>query len=190
MSTALLNTPQVEEEVIVSALESIPEHIRRHIRDITATSGLENNEESVEKIAGGWLEKLRLFDDRTVGLEMEEVDSLPEDNTDAVLALTWSGSLVSIGPDREGSGRVEYTSIGLRAVVPESAVSEEAVLDGPIEIDRSISFLTGPVRNTSPIHKIAVCSSRLDNEEQQEAVNSATQVLKDEFVAVNRTIIL
>ncbi|KKK73521.1 hypothetical protein LCGC14_2892980, partial [marine sediment metagenome] len=36
-------------------LDKIPENIQDHIREITKTSGLPPDEESVEKIAKGWL---------------------------------------------------------------------------------------------------------------------------------------
>ena len=189
MSQVLAQVP-VEEEILESNLDRIPENIRDHIREITSTSGLEDNMESVEKIAESWLEKEKLFEEQMHLMDMEEVESLDRESPDGALAMTWSGSLVNIGPLKEESRNVEYSSIGLRADVPESAICDNSIIKSEVSKDSGIEFEKGPVQATSPIHKIAICRGELKAEEQEEKINSATQVLKDEFVNVNRTIVL
>lgn len=189
MSQVLAEVPVVE-EILESNLDRIPENIRGHIREITNTSGLEESEESVEKIAESWLEKEKIFEEQMSLMDMEEVECLDGDSPDGALAMTWSGSLVNIGPLKEETRNVEYSSIGLRSDVPESATCEDSRISSSISRDSGIEFTKGPVQATSPIHKIAICRGNLEAEEQEERINSATQVLKDEFVNVNRTIVL
>jgi hypothetical protein len=169
--------------------DQLPEMIKDHVQEITKTSGLPPGEESVEKIAKGWLEKRQVFEDFTKQFQMEEVESCEGDDERASLALTYSGSLVKIGPLVDGVRKVQYTSIGLRSDVPDVADKEGSIIDGDISVDESIKFEVGPVKNTSPILKIAVVSGQLSIEEQEEKVTEATQIITDEFAEVNRTII-
>jgi len=198
MSQMLVKEPKEEtllsellvEEPAEKFLEQIPEHIHAHIRDITRTSGLENSDESVETIARAWIEKKNVFEEQIDAMDMEEIDELASDCPDGALALTYSGSLVNIGPMKDEGRIVEYTSIGLRADVPESAEADGSILASDVKTDNSIEFDVGPVQATSPIYKIAVCKGDLDADSQEEKINSATRVLKDEFVNVNKTIVL
>jgi hypothetical protein len=96
---------------------------------------------------------------------------------------------VKLGPSVEGVRKVQYTSIGLRSDVPDVADREGSIVDGGIVVDESIKFEVGPVKNTSPILKIAVVSDQLSIEEQEEKVSEATQIITDEFAEVNKTII-
>ena len=42
--------------------DQVPGNIHEHIQDITKTSGLEDNEESWEKMAQAWIEKRDTFE--------------------------------------------------------------------------------------------------------------------------------
>ena len=123
-------------------------------------------------------------------LSMEETDRLDDEDERGFLALTYSGSLLTVGPLNDGKRSAEYTSIGLRQDVPDSAESEDARLDGPVEVDGVVSFAEGPVKNTSPVYKVAVFSESIDAEEQEHQLSMATQVLTEEFVDVNKTLML
>lgn len=171
-------------------LDQVPEGIQQHIRDITKTSGLEDTEESVEKMAQGWLEKKSIFEEKIASMDMEEIEMLEKDREDGVLCMTASGSLVNVGPLVEGGRRVEYTSIGIRADVPPAAEKEGSVLAGDIKVGQSIEFEVGPVKSTSELFKIAICKGDLSAEEQGEKITQATQVLQDEFVKVNKTVVI
>ena len=171
-------------------LVQIPENIHTHIREITKTSGLEESEESVDKIAESWLEKKKVFEDQIQTMEMVEVDLLDHNSIDGALALTYSGSLINIGPKKDEERTIEYTSIGLRSDVPQSAMNDASILSGDVKVDECLEFEVGPVQTTSPIYKIAVCMGDLDVDDQEELINNTTQLLKEEFVNVNKTIVL
>jgi hypothetical protein len=171
-------------------LDQIPENIRTHVREITRSSGLPDNEESVERIAEGWLEKKRHFEEQIAKFSMEEVERIEEDDDRGFLVLTYSGSLLTIGPVVGGTRNAEYTSIGLRHDVPESAANEDSRLDGPVEVDSTATFAVGPIKASSPIFKVAVFTEPMEAEEQEEQLTNATQILAEEFVDVNKTIML
>lgn len=169
--------------------DQLPDAIKDHVQEITKTSGLPPGEESVEKISRGWLEKRQVFEDFTSQFQMQEVESFDKDDERAVLALTYSGSLVKIGPLVEGVRKVQYTSIGLRSDVPDVADREGSILADSIALDEPIQFEIGPVKHTSAILKISVMSGQLSIEEQESQISEATQLIADGFTEVNRTII-
>lgn len=171
-------------------LDQIPENIQEHIREITKTSGLPNTDESVESIAQGWLEKKTNFEDEIHNQGMDEVDYLDKEDERASLLMTYSGSLLSIGPGGDSGRKVTYASIGLRKDVPQMAEKAGAMLENDIQVDDCVNFKAGPIKSSSPIYKIAVCKENLPAEEQEEKVNQATMVLAEEFVDVNKTLLL
>jgi hypothetical protein len=167
-------------------LDQIPSEIRDHIRQITKSSGLPDNEESVEMIAKGWLEKKELFENQLAEMNMEEVEELDQEDEQGCLAMTYSGSLLNIGPVREEGRNVQYTSIGLRQDVPEAAGKEDSRLSSDVRVGEPVSFSPGPIQSSSPIFKIAVTTGDLAPEEQEEQITKATMILAEGFVEVNK----
>ena len=170
-------------------LDRVPEHIQAHIRKITATSGLPDTDESIDLIAQAWIEKRDTFESRLTEFAMEEWDEFAREEERGAIVLTYSGSLVTLGPLLEGERNAEYTSIGLRHDVPDSAVESGSVLEDDIWIDEPVSFTRGPVQKSSAVFKIAVHREELPPEEEQEKLSEATQVLSNDFVEVNKTIV-
>ena len=113
-------------------LDQIPSEVQDHIRQITKSSGLPDNEESVEMIAKGWLEKKELFENQLADMNMAEVEELDQEDEQGCLAMTYSGSLLNIGPIIEEGRTVQYASIGLRQDVPETASKEDSQLGSDV----------------------------------------------------------
>ena len=170
-------------------LDQIPEDIQDHIKDITKTSGLPDNDESIEMIAQAWLEKKNVFEEKIEEMNMEELDSFDKEDERGAIVLTYSGSIVNVGPMVDDVRNVEYTSIGIRSDVPDSANNDKSKLGGDINIDETIEFEVGPVKSTSQIFKIAVCKGDLSADEQEEKLKETTVILSDEFAKINSTII-
>lgn len=168
----------------------IPENIQGHIRDITKSSGLDESEESVEKMAEAWLEKKGIFETKIKVLGMEELSHLDMDDEKGVIALTYSGSLINVGPLVDGRRTVMYMSIGIRGDVPDSVKGSNGKLARDINIDEEIEFASGPIKSTSAIYKIAACKGNLIAYEQEKTLTKATQIITEEFTAVNKTILL
>ena len=167
-------------------LDLIPMEIQSHIREITHSSGLPDTEESVDLIAEGWLEKKERFERLIARLRMEEVDILEVGDERGGLVMTYSGSLLSIGPIRNGSRTAQYASIGLRRDVPETARKDGSQLKDDARVGSPVTFTVGPITSSSPVFKIALTSENLDLQAQEEQVTQATQALTREFVTVNR----
>jgi hypothetical protein len=52
-----------------------------------------------------------------------------------------------------------------------------------------VEFEIGPVKSTSQVFKIAVLTEKLPLLEEEQKIQEATQVIAEEFVEVNKTII-
>ena len=167
-------------------LDLIPVEIQDHIRQITKTSGLPDTEDSVDMIAQGWLEKRERFEKLLARMSMEEVDLLERTDPHGCLAMTYSGSLINIGPLREGGRTVQYASIGLRQDVPEVAAQEGSELGADVVEGAPVTFAKGPIKSSSPVLTIAVTSEEMDLEEQEKQITKATQILTKQFVDVNK----
>ena len=174
----------------MSAFESLSHTIQDHVHQIAKTSGLPSDQESVEKLAAAWLQKKEAFEQAITESGLEEASFFDAAETGGALALTYSGSLVTIGPLSDGARRCDYASIGLRTDVPESATEDASELAADIETDRPAVFARGPVKSTSPIFKIAVAAEKMEPEEEQEMLTQVTQAVAEDFVKVNRTVIL
>ena len=171
-------------------LEQIPENIRSHVKQLAKTAGLPDTEESVEAIAQGWLEKRDSFEEQVQSQGMEEVEYLEKDDERGCLVLTYSGSLLNVGPLVDDVRKAEYTSIGLRQDVPEAASKENSQLAADIRVDEEVAFSAGPIKQSSPVFKIAVPKEEMAAEEQEDLLSQVTQILTEEFVEVNKTIML
>jgi len=167
-------------------LDQVPVEIQSHIREITKSSGLPDTDESVDLIAEGWLEKKERFERITERMRMEEADILEASDERGCLVMTYSGSLLNIGPLREQGRNVQYAAIGLRSDVPKAAQKEGSQLKEDARVGAPVSFSVGPITSSSPVFKIALTSDDLDLEAQEQQVTQATQILTREFVTVNR----
>ena len=167
-------------------LHEIPETIISHLRDVSATFGLPNDEETMERLTEGWLEKKEAFEDKMIEMGMDEVGNLDHNDDRAALVLTFSGSLISIGPVQDGYRNVEYTSIGLRHDVPDSLNIEKTQVVKDLEVGKSVEFANCPLKNTSPVFKIVVCPESLTAPEQEEMLKEAATVIVDTFVDMNK----
>jgi len=170
-------------------LNQLPPEIQVHIKGITKSAGLPDNEESYEKMAQGWVEKKKIFEEQIAASDMVEIETLSADDEKGGVALTYSGSLVLIGPLVDGFRKAAYNSIGVRKNVPDSMVRENSKLATDIQIDSPIEFEMGPVKSTSSIFKIAVCKDDIEAEEQEEKISEVTVIMTNEFVDVNKALV-
>ena len=168
----------------------IPENIVKHLEVVIKTFGLESDEETMGRLINGWLEKEEAFKEQMFNMGMDEVGVFNRDDERAALALTYSGSLLTIGPLVEGERKVDYTSIGFRQDVPETLTKEGSSLAEDVMIDKGIVFNGGPIKQTSPIFKIVVCPESFSTEEQEDLIEQATTMIIDSFAEINSDTIL
>lgn len=164
--------------------------IRAHLQGLIRSSGLPETEESLDEMARVWFEKKDMFEAQIKALDMRELDRFSADDPRGALLLTWSGSLLSLGPsgsDRPGR-RTEYASIELRTDVPHLAMSEQGELESDLSLGEAAKLRAGPVSSTSALLKIAACDPTVPAEEQEKRIREATIFLTNGFVRINRTV--
>jgi hypothetical protein len=171
------------------ASEALSEKIRLHIHQLVKTAGLPDTEESIESLERGWEEKLEAFEKQVEDRDMEIVEKFEAEDERGALLMTYSGSLITLGPKDETGRFIAYRSIGVRNDVPEAAEAEGTDLAGDVINDEGANFTSGPIKKSSPIFKIAVIVEEMEDEEQEEMLAEMTEMLTDDFIEVNKTII-
>ncbi|MFO7781021.1 MAG: HU family DNA-binding protein, partial [Spirochaetia bacterium] len=189
----------------MTRFEDLPERIQRHLQSITESSGLPPGEDSLARITANWIEKRNLFEEQTELLDMRDIEELPPDDDRGVLVLTYSGSLLSLGPTAgggAGSGgepagggaspaagrRFEYASIPLRADVPSLVREDDVRLEGPIRRDVPARFSNCSIEQSSPVLRAVACSPEVSAADQERRIREATIFLTNGFVKLNRTL--
>ncbi len=168
-------------------IEKLPEAVQAHLLHLIRSSALPDTPEFRSRLAGIWNRKCTLFEQQINYLEMELVDKVDTNESMAMIILTYSGSIISIGPLKE-TRDVEYASIHLRADVPKSVVVTETNIDGELLRDKPVCFKTGAIKKTSPAFMIAVCDSNLDPSVQSERIREAMIYLTNGFLKINQSI--
>jgi len=174
---------------MATALEQLPPNIQVHVKSLTKNAGLSDTEESYEKLAQGWLDKKNAFEKDVREQGMKEVDSLAKDAQKGAVALTYSGSLVLIGPLIDGVRKGGYNSIGIRKDVPKTILKEDSKLAADIQVDQVLKFEVGPVQSTSAIFKIAVCEEEMEALVEEEKISEVTIIVTNNFVDINQALV-
>jgi nucleoid DNA-binding protein len=164
--------------------------IRSHLNGLIRSSGLPETQESLEEMARVWFEKKAMFEGQVKALDMRELERFSADDPRGALLLTWSGSLLSMGPRKaEGDGRaMEYASIDLRIDVPHLAKSDGGSVDGDLATGEVATLRGGPIAHTSPLLSIVACDPAVPPEEQEKRIREATIFLTNGFIRINRTV--
>ncbi|MFP4374921.1 MAG: HU family DNA-binding protein [Spirochaetaceae bacterium] len=192
----------------MTRFEDLPERIQRHLQSVTESSGLPPGEDSLARITANWIEKRDLFEQQAELLEMRDIEELSPDDGRGVLVLTYSGSLLSLGPaagagagggqPAGGTGdggespaagrRFEYASIPLRADVPSLVRADDVRLEGPIRRDVPARFSNCSIEQTSPVLRAVACAPEVSAADQERRIREATIFLTNGFVKLNRTL--
>lgn len=173
----------------MKAFNTLSAEIQDHLKQIAKTAGLPLNEDSYERMAAAWLEKQALYEKALEGNKLVETAFFGRAEEKGALVLTWSGSLLNIGPLVGGIRRCEYTSIGLRSDVPPAAAEDESELSADIEADEPVQFTKGPIKTSSLVYKVAVAADELEPEAEGALLTQVSQELAEDFAEVNKTII-
>jgi nucleoid DNA-binding protein len=164
--------------------------IKAHLHGLLVSSGLPDTEDALEEMTRVWFEKKDMFEAQVRALDMLQLDRFPAEDPRGALLLTWSGSLLSLGPAGTGRAgrRMEYASIELRTDVPHLAVADSGELEADLSIGAPARLRTGPVSATSALLTIAACDPAVTAEEQEKRIREATIYLTNGFVRINRTV--
>jgi|GEM_PF-255747 len=179
-----------------SAYSRLPAEIRAQIDALAEGPDTPRLPDIKEKLAANWQGKFDLFVSQVRLLGMEELEALEEGDGRGFLAMTYSGSILSVGPAQEeessrglpGSRWVEYVPIKIRLDVPEIASGYGAVIVGAATRGSSLRFDGGPVKSTSSVYRIAACSADVPPDEQDKRIREAAIFLTHGFIKMNRTL--
>jgi nucleoid DNA-binding protein len=164
--------------------------IRTHLQGLLRSSGLPDTPERLEEVTRIWFEKKDMFEGQTAALDMQQLTRLSADDPRGALLLTWSGSLLSMGPAVKGrvGRKMEYASIELRTDVPHLAVAEDGQVETGLAVGEAATLRGGPIASTSALLTIAACDPSVTAEEQEKRIREATIFLTNGFVKINRTV--
>ena len=169
---------------------SLAPAILSHLDGLIRTSGLPQTAESREKMARMWSEKKSMFEGQVRALDMRECERFSADDHRGALVLTWSGSLLSMGPPQDGSGGrvMEYSSIEMRTDVPRLAHAANGAVVSDLILGERAVLREGPIASTSALLKIAACDPEVPAAEQEKRIREATIFLTNGFVRINRSV--
>ncbi|MBN2546776.1 MAG: hypothetical protein JXB50_13330 [Spirochaetes bacterium] len=155
--------------------KTIPDDVFNQLKGLLKNSKLEENEHNLYKIIESWLLKQALFNKITEHNDFKKTERFKKEDYSGCIAITLSGSILSIGPKIENKRKVIYTSIDIRKDVPKIVEEENAVLSTDIVIGEPANFSAGRIITTSEIY--SVC---LPNEDQIEeaTVNKIIEINK------------
>jgi len=138
-------------------LKKMPEELSTHITDIMKINDFDKDNSSKQLFIDSWLKKKALFDKIVEHHGFHIVPCLDKGFKEGIIAITYSGSLITLTPEDEAGNReLVYNSIGLRKDIVEKTVVKKAVISLPLEIHKSLAFEKGKIKKTSPILSIAV----------------------------------
>jgi nucleoid DNA-binding protein len=166
--------------------QNLPREIEEHLLKLMKSLELPDNEENFSRLHDAWIRKEGLFESQTGALEMETAEELPEGDGRGAILLTSSGSLLSLSPERKEGRWMEYASIPIRTDVPDILKGEKVTLASPPCLGKPLVLTDAPLKQTSPLYRIAVCREGTSAVEQEKRIREATIFLTNGFVRINK----
>jgi len=170
------------------AYDELPMEIRSQIESLLDAGGRTAPPEQKERYARIWKNKLELFSAQISNIGMDFVPLLGTGDKRGCILLTYSGSLVSVGPETAGKRWLEYASIKFRHDVPDFVQGSGIILPEDIRVDETAKFEGCALRQSSAIYRIAVCPDGTSPGDQDQRIREATIYLTNGFVKINRTL--
>ena len=167
-------------------LDKIPADVEEHLRALIKSCGITDNKKNFRRAVESWLAKRGLFDRVIEHGNFKRVQVYPKTEPNACLAMTLSGSLISLGPLVNNGRTVTYASIGMRTDVPEMREELNSELEGNIVLKKNLLFKKGPIKATSTIIDIAIISGNDDVDMQMARLRAANDIIINRFVDINR----
>ncbi len=172
----------------MAKFDELPESIRRHLVSLAEETDITPAETALERVTDNWLEKRRLYTEQTEALAMVAQTRFAADDRRGAMLLTYSGSLISIGPVGDSGRRLEYASIKLRTDVPGLLKGDDVGIAQEIVVDRPAVFESAPLARSSEVLSIVSFGPKVSAGEQSERLRQAMLFLTNGFVQANQTL--
>lgn len=171
-------------------MNDLPDGVKQHLAGLAQDLGREEDEAYLANLVAVWKRKASLFEDQARLLQLDVVDSVPSHDPRGALVLTYSGSLLSIGPATNRTlGRwLEYSSIKLRTEVPDVIADRGISMPKGITVGAPVEIGGSQVSRTSNAHSIAVCPAGLEEDEQDRRIRESTIYITNGFMKYNRSL--
>lgn len=166
--------------------DSLPIEVVYHLKNLIKNTGLPDDPKSFNRFMESWLIKRVQFDKIVEQGNYRKEKIFNTDDKNSCIAMTLSGSLVTLGPLTNGTRTATYTSIGMRTDVPMVKIKDKSVLGENIEINKAIVFEEGPVKSTSTIIDMAVMPLNPNNKNQAKELSDSNNLLIKKFLSINR----
>jgi len=176
--------------VKIVLFDDLPSEIRHQLDALLPSTGLNDSLESKNRLATVWNHKFDLFCSQISALDMDFTAKLDSSDQRGAIILTYSGSLISLGPHNDDGRWLEYASIKFRTDVPDIAHCKGVLLLNPLEQGLPAEFSGCPLKKTSALYRIAVCLEGTTPDEQQKRIREATIFLTNGFIHINQSLTL
>ncbi|MBN1649297.1 MAG: HU family DNA-binding protein [Spirochaetales bacterium] len=164
--------------------KTVKEHLVKLLEDLQPNPP----QELIDQAENAWLEKLDIFTSQCLLLKMVETHLFPADDKNGLLALTYSGSLVALYPEKNGR-KMEYASLKLRTDIPGFVNSEAAGLVRDVQQGAAIHLENSKIQHTSAVYKIMAFTDETEFSDQANRLNEAMIYLTGNFIKLNRSTI-
>lgn len=169
------------------SFSELPVQIQTHLRKLSEDLPVLPQDDVLELLGDIWEKKENLYIKQAEMIEMENVNEVSKDDPRGLLLLTYSGSLISIGPGSQ-TRWAEYSSIHLRTDVPKIIVDDSISLVSDPKVNMPLEFTGGKLKHTSAVFKIYVCKEGVPEKEQDKRIREATVYLTNGFMKINRSL--
>ena len=174
----------------MGSFKKLPKDVQVHLQSLAGISELTSTPAFQDMLADSWNRKEKIFTDQVNSYGMKIEHHLCSDEKRAFLVLTYSGSILGVGPaDTGGFRQVIYASIGIRKDVPETLKENKMKLKKVVDLDKNVEFSGGALKKSSPAYKIAVMPEEMRAFDQTRQIEKAADAITREFVTINNTLI-
>jgi nucleoid DNA-binding protein len=173
----------------MSLFDDLPDRVQSQLRALSESSESGSGGESLSRLAENWVTKRRLFEEQISALHMRRISDEGFTAEGALILLTYSGSLVFLGPaDEDGRRSFEYASIRLRTDVPGLVTASGVRLAASPSVDQALVLQDCPVERTSEVFEVAGFDQSLSLAEQARRLREAAIFLTNGFLKANHTL--
>ena len=175
-------------------INDLPEAIRKHLLGLAREQGRLEDHDYLQTMTDVWYQKEELFRQQVKAVKLELVDSVSNKDTRGMMVLSYSGSILCIGPvfltstNINFSRWIEYSSIKFRTEVPDIIMEKTATLPSEISVGKSVQLGNSRLKATSPAYLIAVCPEGINEEEQDKRIRESAVFITAGFMKYNQSL--
>ena len=168
----------------------MPDGVKQHLAGLAREQGQEQDEEYLADLVAVWKRKASLFEEQARLVHLDVVDAVPSHDPRGAMVLTYSGSLLSIGPATSRTlGRwLEYSSIKLRTEVPDVISDRGVSVPKGMRVGEPVEIGGSQISRTSNAYSIAVCPAGVEEDEQERRIRESTIFITNGFMKFNRSV--